>query len=93
MQHWITRIIPESPQVVLDSRLKNGSREFLIHWTGLSPAEASWLNEDSLKSRFPEFEFEEDHVSPGGSYATNTSPDPTTDQIPKIHTWKIWAAA
>lgn len=65
---------PESPQTVLDSRSKNGKKEFLIHWTGLSPADASWLDEASLQSRFPEFMFEDDHVSPAGSNVTKAGP-------------------
>lgn len=53
-----------SPQAVLDTFLKNGKREFLIHWSGLLLADASWLEEACLKSQFPEFVFDHDHTSP-----------------------------
>jgi len=47
--------ITPSPQAVLEARIKHKKPEFLIHWQGLSPAEATWEEEDMIKAQFPEF--------------------------------------
>ncbi|KAK0578199.1 hypothetical protein LWI29_006640 [Acer saccharum] len=37
-----------SPQAVLGSRIYRGNKEVLVHWKGLSPAEASWESREDL---------------------------------------------
>ncbi|KAA8538347.1 hypothetical protein F0562_027830 [Nyssa sinensis] len=41
------------PQAILDQR-KQG-KEVLVHWQGLSPAEATWENLEFMKNQFPDF--------------------------------------
>ncbi|GLT61286.1 hypothetical protein SLA2020_340050 [Shorea laevis] len=43
------------PQAVLETRIKNKKAELLIHWQGLSPAEATWEDKESIQSQFPAF--------------------------------------
>ncbi|KAA8531815.1 hypothetical protein F0562_006468 [Nyssa sinensis] len=42
------------PQAILDQR-KQG-KEVLVHWQGISPAEATWENLEFMKNQFPDFE-------------------------------------
>jgi len=48
-------IITPTPQAVLETQIKNKKPELLIHWQGLSSAEATWEEEDMIKAQFPEF--------------------------------------
>jgi hypothetical protein len=46
------------PQAVLETRSKKKKKkktELLIHWQGLSPAEATWENRDTIQAQIPEF--------------------------------------
>jgi len=47
------------PQVIMDRRMiKRGTQaatQVLIHWKGLSPAEATWEFIDKVQLRFPTF--------------------------------------
>lgn len=46
-------MIPNT-QAVLDRRLQKGREGILIHWHGLSPADATWEDLDFVKNQFPE---------------------------------------
>lgn len=72
-----------SRHTVLDNRRNQGRRELLIHWTDSSPAEASWIDEAILRSRFPDFMIADDHVSRGGS---NVTPSTSDSSGPSNHT-------
>ncbi|KAK0582926.1 hypothetical protein LWI29_031198 [Acer saccharum] len=50
------------PQALLDRRIHKGKTEVLIHWMGLSPAEATWEDRDKLKSQFPNLTLEDKGV-------------------------------
>ncbi|KAF2295296.1 hypothetical protein GH714_032487 [Hevea brasiliensis] len=50
-----------SPQAVIDSRILKGQPQVLVHWEGLSPAEASWEAVNSFRSRYPSFVLEDKH--------------------------------
>lgn len=43
------------PQAILDWRARKKKDEVLVHWQGLSPAEATWESVDHLRRRFPDF--------------------------------------
>lgn len=43
------RVIPE-PQAVLDRRIRKKKHEVLIHWQGLSPADATWKDRVLIKA-------------------------------------------
>lgn len=43
------------PQAILDRRTRKKKDEVLVHWQGLSPAEATWESADHLRMRFPDF--------------------------------------
>ncbi|KAJ0009668.1 hypothetical protein Pint_33582 [Pistacia integerrima] len=59
------------PQAVLDRRFRKGKTEFLIHWQGLSPADATWEAGDILQERFPKFILEgEDRFQGKGNVTT-----------------------
>ncbi|KAH8489855.1 hypothetical protein H0E87_025178, partial [Populus deltoides] len=47
------------PKVILDSRSVNNQHRVLVHWDGLSLAESSWKDVDTLRNRFPSFALEE----------------------------------
>lgn len=49
-----------TPQAVLGQRVRKQRKEVLIHWQGLSPAEATWEQFEVIKERFPEFILEDD---------------------------------
>jgi hypothetical protein len=51
------RIIPK-PRAVLEKRIRNKKHEVLIHWQGLSPAEATWEKQEFVQEQFPEFSLE-----------------------------------
>ncbi|CAA0839973.1 Unknown protein, partial [Striga hermonthica] len=56
-----------TPQAVLDSRIKDGLKEILIHWEGLSPADASWESAEHMQLRYPQFALEDKRSSKGRS--------------------------
>lgn len=45
------------PQAVLDQLTSRGRTEILVHWEGLSPAEASWEDTTTIMERYPTFVF------------------------------------
>uniref|UniRef100_A0A2N9H2J1 Chromo domain-containing protein n=1 Tax=Fagus sylvatica TaxID=28930 RepID=A0A2N9H2J1_FAGSY len=40
------------PQAILDRRTRRSKEEVLVHWQGLSPADATWEDAQSLRLRF-----------------------------------------
>lgn len=52
-------------QEILDERLSKSRHELLVHWQGLSPAEASWLDAMSFTNKYPSFVFADKHGSQG----------------------------
>ncbi|KAJ4718791.1 Ty3/gypsy retrotransposon protein [Melia azedarach] len=52
------KLIP-TPQAVLDRRVRKRKHEVLIHWHGLSPAEATWEDKDFIKNQFPNISLED----------------------------------
>ncbi|OMO79271.1 reverse transcriptase [Corchorus capsularis] len=54
-------------QALMDSRMKNGKKEVLIHWEGFSPADASWESADHMQLRYPRFALEDKRSSNGES--------------------------
>ncbi|KAA8542515.1 hypothetical protein F0562_023667 [Nyssa sinensis] len=48
-------ILVPKPQAVLDRRVRKKKDEVLIHWQGLSPAEATWEDLVTMKQQFPEY--------------------------------------
>ncbi|KAJ7971418.1 Ty3/gypsy retrotransposon protein [Quillaja saponaria] len=51
--------ISATPQVVLNHRIRKRRKEFLIHWQGLSLADATWEELENLKIQFSEFTIED----------------------------------
>ncbi|KAK0581846.1 hypothetical protein LWI29_018689 [Acer saccharum] len=49
--------------VVLGSRIYRGNQEVLVHWKGLSLAEASWESREDLVQRYPDFNFGDEVAS------------------------------
>lgn len=47
------------PQAVLETRVRNKKKELLIHWQGLSPVEATWEEQESVRMKFPNFFLED----------------------------------
>uniref|UniRef100_A0A2N9FZ49 Chromo domain-containing protein n=1 Tax=Fagus sylvatica TaxID=28930 RepID=A0A2N9FZ49_FAGSY len=47
------------PQAILDRRTRRSKEEVLVHWQGLSPADATWEDAQSLRLRFPELSLED----------------------------------
>ncbi|KAA8544487.1 hypothetical protein F0562_022473 [Nyssa sinensis] len=47
------------PQAILDRRLRQKKEEILIHWQGLSPAEATWEDLAAMKRQFPDHSLED----------------------------------
>ncbi|KAA8539425.1 hypothetical protein F0562_026117 [Nyssa sinensis] len=47
------------PQAVLDRRQRKNKEEILIHWQGLSLAEATWENLAAMQKQFPEHSLED----------------------------------
>ncbi|GMY20249.1 hypothetical protein FCV25MIE_15488 [Fagus crenata] len=55
------------PQVVLDQRRRRNQQEVLVHWQGLSPADATWENLEFLRKQFLGYVLEDkDHAKEGG---------------------------
>ena len=50
------------PQAVLDRRQRNERTEVLIHWHGLSPAEATWEDREAMHGQFPKLNLEDKGV-------------------------------
>ncbi|KAK0576161.1 hypothetical protein LWI29_013005 [Acer saccharum] len=48
-----------TPQAVLDRRQRKNEDEILIHWKGLSPAEATWENLAAMQKQFPDHSLED----------------------------------
>ena len=55
-----------TPQAVLDHRVQKGHQEVLIHWKGLSPADATWEDLQNMKRRFTGLALEEKGEIRGG---------------------------
>ncbi|KAJ8650392.1 hypothetical protein MRB53_003415 [Persea americana] len=49
-----------TPRAILDHRVPKGHQEVLIHWQGLSPADATWENLQNMKRQFTGLALEED---------------------------------
>lgn len=64
--------------------MRQGRSEVLVHWVGLSLADASWEDAASLATKFPTFVFEVNHDSQGGSDVM----DSTAQGKPYINTAK-----
>ncbi|XP_055960653.1 transposon Tf2-1 polyprotein [Mercurialis annua] len=47
-----------SPKAILDKRIIDKDIQILIHWDGLSPADASWESSAIMEVQYPEFAFE-----------------------------------
>jgi hypothetical protein len=43
------------PQAIIDQRCHQGTTEVMVHWQGLSPAEATWEPLSEFELRFPSF--------------------------------------
>ena len=54
------------PQTVLERRIKKRKAELLIHWQGLTPAEATWEVEEDMKNRYPDLALEVKSCLRGG---------------------------
>ena len=47
-------VVSPLPQAVLDRRTRQNKEKVLIHWQGLSPAEATWEDARSMRLCFPD---------------------------------------
>ena len=47
-------VVGPLPQAVLDRRTRQNKENVLIHWQGLSPAEATWEDAHSMRLCFPD---------------------------------------
>ncbi|XP_073050542.1 transposon Ty3-G Gag-Pol polyprotein isoform X1 [Primulina eburnea] len=63
------------PQAILDTRIRNGGHEFLVHWQGLAPSEASWEAVSAFTAQFPSFKFEDKLASQGDGNVTSREDD------------------
>ena len=52
------KLIPH-PLAVLDRRIRRRKQEVLIHWHGLSPVEATWVDRDFILEQFPDLTLED----------------------------------
>lgn len=52
-------VVGPFPQAVLDRRTRRNKDEVLIHWQGLSPAEATWEDARTMRLRFPDITLED----------------------------------
>jgi hypothetical protein len=60
-------IIPQ-PSCVLHLRLSDGGvRQALVQWEGLPPSSASWEDLEQFKTRYPQFQLEDELLLKGGS--------------------------
>lgn len=57
-----TGTISPIPQAVLDQRQRKNEDEILIHWKGLSPAEATWENLAAMQKQFPNHSLEDNAI-------------------------------
>lgn len=64
---------PVQPQAVLDQRRRKGIDELLVHWSGHSPADATWEPKSDLISRFPDFTLEDKGDSKGEGMLLSSS--------------------
>lgn len=55
----VTDSINPIPQAILDRRTMQRKEEVLIHWQGLSPADATWEEVEGLRIRFPNLSLED----------------------------------
>ena len=46
-------------QAILETRMQKGEKELLVHWQGLSPADATWEPLVDFQVRFPYFSLED----------------------------------
>jgi hypothetical protein len=60
-------IIPQ-PSCVLRLRLSDGGvRQALVQWEGFPPSSASWEDLEQFKTRYPQFQLEDELLRKGGS--------------------------
>ncbi|WVZ89776.1 hypothetical protein U9M48_036140 [Paspalum notatum var. saurae] len=52
-------VVPE-PERAVKARLARGVRQVLIQWKGASPASATWEDVDTIRSKFPQFQLEDE---------------------------------
>ena len=62
MVHNEEETIFPKPQAVLDHRTRKRKVEVLVHWQGLSPAEATWEDLAALKKQFPDYCLEDQAI-------------------------------
>lgn len=53
------------PQAILDRRKRRNQDEVLVHWKGLSPADATWEKKKDLQLQFPDVSLEDKGLSLG----------------------------
>ena len=58
IQNGDENLCPQA-QAILDRRLIKKKEEVLIHWQGLSPAEATWEDVATIKEQFPDYGLED----------------------------------
>lgn len=54
-----TETLTAVPQAILEKRKRRRREEVLVHWHGLSPADATWEDLQELKLRFPDMFLED----------------------------------
>lgn len=65
------------PQAVLDRRMRKGLQQVLIHWHGLSPADATWEDLRDMKHRFSKLALEDKgEIREGGAVVCISGYDP-----------------
>ena len=52
-------VVGPLPQAILDRRTRRNKEEVLIHWQGLSPAEATWEDARTMRLHFPHITLED----------------------------------
>ena len=52
-------VVGPIPQAVLDRRTRRNKEEVLIHWQGLSPAEATWEDAHTMRLHFLDITLED----------------------------------
>lgn len=82
--------IHPNPLAVLEYRTFKGQPQALIHWEGLSPADASWEDVSSLRRRFPSLTLEDKRHFDGGSnvMSNNHHVDKVDSYVDKVDRFK-----
>lgn len=79
------------PQAVLEKRMRNKKSEVLVHWQGLSLAEATWEDQEFIQKQFPKLPLRTRELLVGGMIRSSIDVCITSSLIRRVSPFFFFA--